>query len=242
MSATAIRSLHPENEQHHDLRGRVMVADHDGFARLLIQNALQADGGVVTLPAAKDARETLELVRHYHPTVLILDIGLADGGCVPLIGEVLRIAPQTRILTISADQDKTALAALRAGAVGHISKDVDPSELVRLVGLAANGEAIVPRRLVMPLLMLLRASPDVGWRPVHSRLTTREWEIVELLADGSSTERIAERLVVSPTTVYSHVQSVLRKLGVHTRSDAVAAAERLRHQEALRTKILTPIR
>ena len=242
MSATAIRPLHPAYEQHHDRRGRVMVADHDGFARRLIQNALQADGGVVTLPAAKDAREMLELVRHYRPTVLILDIGLADGGCVPLIGEVLRIAPQTRILTISADQDKTALAALRAGAVGHISKDVDPTELVRLVGLAANGEAIVPRRLVMPLLALLRASPDVGWRPVHSRLTTREWEIVELLADGSSTERIAERLVVSPTTVYSHVQSVLRKLGVHSRSDAVAAAERLRHQEALRTKILTPIR
>ena len=53
MSATAIRSLHPENEQHHDRRGRVMVADHDGFARRLIQNALQADGGVLTLPAAK---------------------------------------------------------------------------------------------------------------------------------------------------------------------------------------------
>jgi DNA-binding NarL/FixJ family response regulator len=242
MSATAIRSLHPAYEPHHDGRGRVMVADHDGFARRLIQNALQDDGGVVTLPAAKDAREMLELVRHYRPTVLILDTGLADGGCVQLISEVLLVAPQTRILTVSADQDETALAALRAGAVGHISKDVDPSELVRLVGLAANGEAIVPRRLVMPLLALLRASPEVGWRPVRSRLTTREWEIVELLADGSSTERIAERLVVSPTTVYSHVQSVLRKLGVHSRSDAVAAAERLRHEEALRIKIVTPFR
>jgi DNA-binding NarL/FixJ family response regulator len=174
--------------------------------------------------------------------VLILDTRLADGGCVPLISEVLRIAPQTRILTVSADHHETALAALRAGAVGHINKDIDPNELVRLVSLAANGEAIVPRRLVMPLLTLLRASPDVGWRPVRSRLTTREWEIVELLACGSSTEHIAERLVVSPTTVYSHVQSVLRKLGVHSRSDAVAAAERLRHQEALGTKTLTPLR
>jgi DNA-binding NarL/FixJ family response regulator len=242
MSATAIRSLDPAYEEHHDGRGRVMVADHDGFARRLIQNALQDDGGVVTLPAARDARETLELVRHYRPTVLILDTGLADGGCLQLIGEVLRIAPETRILTVSADEDETALAALRAGAVGHISKEIDPSELVRLVGLAANGEAIVPRRLVMPLLGLLRATPDAGWRPVHSRLTTREWEIVELLADGSSTERIAERLVVSPTTVYSHVQSVLRKLAVHTRSDAVAAAERLRREEALTTKTLTPLR
>jgi DNA-binding NarL/FixJ family response regulator len=242
MSTAAIRSLHPSYEEHPDGRGRVMVADHDGFARRLIQNALQDVGGVVTLPAARDARDMLELVGHYRPTVLILDTGLADGGCVPLIGEVLRVAPETRILTVSADEDETALAALRAGAVGHVSKDVDPGELVRLVVLAANGEAIVPRRLVMPLLGLLRSSPDVGWRPVRSRLTTREWEIVELLADGSSTEHIAERLVVSPTTVYSHVQSVLRKLAVHTRSDAVAAADRLRQEEALRRKVLTPLR
>jgi len=63
LSATAIRSLDPAYEQHHDGRGRVMVADRDGFARRLIQNALQDAGGVVTLPAARDAREMLELPR-----------------------------------------------------------------------------------------------------------------------------------------------------------------------------------
>ena len=103
-----------------------------------------------------------------------------------------------------------------------------------------DGQALIEFVLVMPLLVLLRASPDVGWRPVRSRLTTREWEIVELLADGSSTERIAERLVVSPTTVYSHVKSVMRKLGVHSRGDAVTAAERLRREETLGDK--TPMR
>jgi DNA-binding NarL/FixJ family response regulator len=94
----------------------------------------------------------------------------------------------------------------------------------------------------MPLLTVLREVPDTGWRPLHSRLTTREWEIVELLAQGVNTQRIAERLVLSPTTVYSHVKSVLRKLGAHSRRDAVAAAKRLRREEALGTKPPNPVR
>jgi len=220
----------------------VLIADPDGLARRMMQNALQAADGVVTLPAARDAREALEYVRYYRPTVLILDTALPVGGCVQLIREVLEAAPETRIVTVSADEEGTALAALRAGAVGHISKDVDPGELARLVGLAADGEAIVPRRMVMPLLGLLRATPDAGWRPVHSRLTTREWEIVDILADGGSTERIADRLGVSPATVYSHVKSVLRKLDVHSRREAITAAERLRHEEASGTQTPTSLR
>jgi DNA-binding NarL/FixJ family response regulator len=185
---------------------------------------------------AADAREVLELVRHYQPTVLILDTALLAGGCVELIGEVLLVAPETRIVTVSANQDDTALSALRAGAVGHISKDIAPAHLGRLIVLAAEGEAIVPRRLIMPLLGVLHATPDAGWRPTHSRLTTREWEIVELLDQDTTTEQIAEALVVSPATVYSHVKSVMRKLGVHSRCDAVTAAGRLRREETLGDK------
>ena len=158
---------------------------------------------------------------------------LPPNGGLELIAKVLQIAPETRILTVSVDDQQAAIAALRAGAVGHISKDIDPDELARLVVRAAEGEAIVPQRIIMPLLELVREVPDAGWRPLHSRLTTREWEIVELLAEGATTQRIAEHLVLSPTTVYSHVKSVLRKLGVHSRSDAVAAAECLRREEAL---------
>lgn len=67
---------------------------------------------------------------------------------------------------------------------------------------------------------------------MRSALITREWQIVELLGDGASTEQITERLVLSPTTVYSHIYRLLHKLGVHSRRDAVAAARRLRQTEA----------
>ena len=154
---------------------------------------------------------------------------------------MLAAAPATRVLTVSVD-DQEAIAGLRAGAIGHVRKDIDPDELARLVVRAADGEAIVPQRLLMALLELLREIPETGWRPLHSRLTTREWEIIELIGKGATTQQIAERLVLSPTTVYSHVKSAMRKLGVHSRRDAVAAAERLRREEASGTNPPSPIR
>ncbi len=220
-------------------RLRVLIADHDGLARRMMCTALHEVDRVAMVLTAGDSREALELARYYRPTVLIVDTGLPPHGGLELIGAVLLVLPETRVLTVSADDEQAALAALRAGAAGHIGKDVDPDRFARLVVRAADGEAIVPQRLIMPLLELLREVPDAGWRPLHSRLTTREWEIVELLADDASTQRIAECLVLSPTTVYSHVKSVLRKLGVHSRRDAVAAAERLRREEALGKTALT---
>jgi DNA-binding NarL/FixJ family response regulator len=201
---------------------------------------LEADRIQVVL-LADTAREALELARYYRPAVTIIDTALASNGGVELIGRLRAAAPATRVLMVSVD-DQQAIAGLRAGAVGHIRKDVDPDELARLVLRAAAGEAVVPQRLLMPLLELLHETPARGWRPLHSRLTTREWEIIELIGEGATTQRIAERLVLSPTTVYSHVKSVLRKLGVHSRRDAVAAAERLRREEASGTNLLNPIR
>jgi DNA-binding NarL/FixJ family response regulator len=216
---------------------RVVIADHDGLARSMIRAALGAADGIATVATTGDGREALELLRYYRPTVLILDTGLLSNGPTELIGRILSSSPETRVVTISVDDDRTALAALRAGAIGHLSKDIDPKKLGSLVARAAAGEVLVPRRLVLPLLELARELPETGWRPLHSRLTTREWEIIELISDGASTQDIADRLVLSPTTVYSHVKSLLRKLGVHSRREAVVAARRLRREEAWGEKL-----
>jgi DNA-binding NarL/FixJ family response regulator len=211
-------------------RVRVLVADGDGLARRMMSDTLRQANRLVVLAAARDKRETVELACHYRPDVLVMDTALAPRAGAELIGRIREASPETRILMVS-DSDEDALAALRAGAVGHASKDLDPDDLAGLVLRAAAGEAIVSRRLVMPLLRLVQAAPDAGWRPLRSRLTTREWEVVELLATGASTQCIADKLVLSATTVYSHIKSVLRKLGVHTRDEAVTAAQRLREEE-----------
>ena len=212
-------------------RVRVLVADGDGLARRLLRDELSQTDGIVVVAAAPEARETLELTRHYRPEVLVLDTALPPWGCEEVISQASKLSPRTRILTMSSGDDQAALDALKAGALGHISKDLDPEMLTSLVLRAAAGEAIVPRRLVTPLLNLVHAVPDAGWRPLRSRLTTREWVIVELLATGASTQHIADSLVLSATTVYSHIKSVLRKLGVHSRHEAIAAAQRLREVE-----------
>ena len=220
---------------------RVLIADPDGLARSAMRTALVEPGRVAVVLLADNAREALELARYYRPAVTIIDTALPPEGGVKLISRVRAAAPATRVLMVSVD-DHDAIAGLRAGATGHVRKDIDPDELARLILRAADGEAIVPQRLLMPLLELLREIPETGWRPLHSRLTTREWEIVELLGEGATTQLIAERLVLSPTTVYSHVKSVLRKLGVHSRREAVAAAQRLRREEASGTNPPRPIR
>jgi DNA-binding NarL/FixJ family response regulator len=223
-------------------RLRVLLADDDGLARCMIRTVVGGDDRIAIVLTAADRRQALELARYYHPDVIIVDTALPPSGCVQLIGEVLRHAPDTRILTLAVNDHQTAIAALRAGAVGHIDKDTDPDTLARLVIRAGDGEAIVPQALIMPMLEKLREVPDAGWRPLRSRLTTREWEILDLLAQNASTQAIAEQLVLSPTTIYSHVKSVLRKLGVHTRRDAIIAAQNLRREEVLGIKAPIPER
>jgi two-component system, NarL family, response regulator LiaR len=214
-------------------RVRVLIADHDALARRMMQDVLQEVAGLVVIGGARDGREAMELARHYRPDVLLVEIALPPAGAVEVIRQVAPIL-HTRIVTVSAatDVDETVLAALQAGATGHIDKDVEPDEFVRLVILGSRGEAIVPGRVMRRVLALWREIPAGGWRPLRSALTTREWQIVDLLGEGASTEAIAERLVLSPTTVYSHIYRVLHKLGVHSRWEAVAAAQRLRQQEA----------
>src|SRR6201996_8163853 len=178
-------------------RVRVLIADGDGLARRMTRDALHQRCGIVVVAAAHEARETLEVARHYRPDIVLLDTALPPHGCQEVIPRMLRASPDTRIVTLSSGDDRTAIAALRGGAVGHISKDLEPEVLAGLVLRAAAGEAIVPRRLVMPLLSMVHSVPDAGWRPLRSRLTTREWEIVALLAAGASTQHIADSLFLS---------------------------------------------
>jgi two-component system, NarL family, response regulator LiaR len=215
---------------------RVVIADLDGLARSMMQTAMRNAGGIAIIATTGSAREMLELVSYYRPAVLIVETALLRDGGLKLLGSVRAASPATCVLTISVDDDQTALEALRAGAVGHLSKDIDPRKLASLVARAADGEAIVPRRLVRPLLARLPEPPDARWRPLHSRLTTREWEIIALLDEGASNQDIADRLILSAATVKSHVKNVLRKLDVHSRRDAVAAAHQLRRIEAMGDK------
>jgi DNA-binding NarL/FixJ family response regulator len=166
---TASQPISPERsfEELHiarDQRLRVLVADQDGFARRMLQRILQGVGEVAMTTGARDSREALELAHQYRPGMLLLDIALPPAGGVELIREVLPILPRVRIVTVSAavDRDQAVLAALRAGAIGHIDKETAPDQIARLVSLAAGGEVIVPGRLMTRLLPRWRIPPQAA--------------------------------------------------------------------------------
>jgi NarL family two-component system response regulator LiaR len=122
------------------------------------------------------------------------------------------------------------LLGLRAGAAGFLTKDVDINVVPRALLGALEGEAVISRRLGMRLVERLRHAPDgaTGLRPVKSPLTPREWEVIDLLYEGRTTDQIAEILVLSTETVRSHVKHILRKLDARTRAEAVAIAQQMR--------------
>jgi DNA-binding NarL/FixJ family response regulator len=134
------------------------------------------------------------------------------------------------MMVSSADEEELGMLCLRSGAIGYLSKSVDLDALSRATRAAAAGQAVVSRRLTLRLIEVMRHTTRqaAGMRPVRSKLTTREWEVLDLLTRGLATADIAATLFVSNETVRSHIKHILRKLGVHTRQEAVDLAQRLK--------------
>ena len=194
----------------------IVIADADPLARRLIRSVLE-EAGVTVLAEASSGVEAAALVLRLAPDVVLLDCPDA----------VRRIHPHAPVIVLACEEDPdAAVRALAAGASGFLSKDLELDALPRVVAAVAAGEAAVSRRLTRHLVECYREPPQL--RPIKSPLTAREWEIVGLLGPDRSTVEIADTLVISAETVRTHVKSIMRKLGVHSRHDAPEAAERLR--------------
>jgi DNA-binding NarL/FixJ family response regulator len=210
---------------------RVIVVDDDAFARRVVRDALGEHDDIVVTAEAGGGREAIELALHYKPSVVVMDIVMPDVDGITATREITARLPDTQVVVLtSSAEDELSLLALRAGASGVLCKCAGTDALPRVVKAVHAGEAAVSRRLTMRLVESIRRLPDdgTGMRPVHSALTRREWEVLDLLCQSRSTDQIAETLFVSPDTVRSHVKSILRKFGVRSRRDAVAAAAKLR--------------
>jgi two-component system, NarL family, nitrate/nitrite response regulator NarL len=202
--------------------GLVLGDDHslflDAMSAVLIQR-----GHTVTL--ARTVADTIEAVRREQPAVCLIDRHFAGESGIAAIGPMLAVSPRTRVLVLSADPDTEGIqAALQAGAAGYLHKTRGVSALTRAIERVQRGEVVVD--VPKP------AAPREPGRPADARrlaaafLTTRERECLGLLIEGLDTAGIATKLGVSPATVRTHVQSVLIKLGVHSRLEAASLAVR----------------
>lgn len=209
---------------------RVIVVDDDPFARRMIKESLRR-AGVTVVAEAHDGRQAVELALFYQPDVILMDVVMPEMDGISATRAILKERPEQLIVMLtSSDEEEIGFVGLRAGAVGYLSKDLDVDVLPQALEGARSGEAAISRRLSMKLIEQLRRVPDAttGMRPVKSPLTPREWEVVDLLYNGRSTDQIADALVLSTETVRSHIKNLMRKLGATSRAEAVELAHRMR--------------
>lgn len=208
----------------------VVVADGDRLSRVALKDALRARGPFVIAAEATDGVHAVELALHYRPDLLVTESVLPRIDGLEVIRRVAEAAPEVRsVLLTRRDDEKLGLAALRRGASGVISK-ADHAEAISDALFAVHrGEAAIPDSLTVAVIRQLRRVPEPGGglRPVHSTLTDREWEVLDLLLAGADTAEIADRLKLTHDTVISHMKNIMRKLGVRSRAAVLEAAQRL---------------
>jgi two-component system, NarL family, response regulator LiaR len=212
-------------------RIRLILIDPDAISRHAVSDALRSDGRFTVIAQAESTLEGVELALHYRPAVVVIATAVPGMDAVSATERITAGAPGVRVVLLSAARElDVEMSAVRAGASGFVDKGAGIAAIANSLRLVAGGESVISREMTRHLVDRLRRTPVDGYglRPVKSPLTDREWEILDLICAGSSTREMADALFLSTETVNSHVKRILRKLGVHSRGEAVAVAGRLR--------------
>jgi DNA-binding NarL/FixJ family response regulator len=196
----------------------LLVDDHDVLAESLAMLLGQHDD-LEVVGTATTLAQAHQLVAESRPDVVLLDVSLPDGDGIAAIPALLEAHGGVRVVVLTgATSDRVLLSAVEAGAAGFLSKGGGVRRVVETVRAAAADEVALPEDTLERLLPLMREHEQVG----TVRLTDRELEVLQLVAHGLTNAVIAERLVVSLHTVRNHVARISRKLGAHSKLEALS--------------------
>lgn len=205
---------------------RVAIADDQQLVRAGFARLLEAEPGIDLVGEAADGREVVELCRATRPDVVLMDVRMPRVDGITATREITRSTSSRVLVLTTYDLDEYVVAALRAGASGFLLKDCPIDDLLRGIDTVAAGDALLaPRvttRLVAQFLRLRGGVEDAA--PALSRLTPREHEVLVHLGRGRSNSEIARAVHVAETTVKTHVASLLAKLELRDRVQAVIFA------------------
>jgi DNA-binding NarL/FixJ family response regulator len=210
----------------------VLLVDDQSLFREALATLLAVHEGVEVVGEAGDGDEALRKAAELAPDVVLMDLRMPvlDG-----IGATRRLRveqPAVRVIALTTfDDDEDVFAALRAGAVGYLLKDVSSARLVEAVHAAARGESVlqpsVAAKVVARFAQLPDTAPETRPQPLVVPLSERELGVLRLLADGRSNREIAAELFLAEGTVKNHVTNVLAKLGARDRTQAALRAREL---------------
>jgi len=207
---------------------RVLIVDDQALVRSGFRMILEARDDLEVVGEAENGAQAIELARELEPDVVLMDVRMPVLDGVEATRRLLEAGSHARVIILTTfDLDEYVFEALRAGASGFLLKDVQPAQLVEAIRVVASGDALLAPSVTRRLLDRFAAALDASERkppPELDSLTPRELEILRLIAGGLSNAEIARKLVVSETTVKTHVSSVLRKLHLRDRVQAVVLA------------------
>jgi two-component system, NarL family, response regulator LiaR len=203
----------------------VLIADDHAIVREGLRALIETEPGIELVGEACDGLEATRLAHALQPDVLLLDLVMPQQDGLEAIPEIQQRAPQTRILVLTSfAEDDKVFPAIKAGALGYLLKDTTPQRLLQAIRDVYSGESSLHPTIARKLVGELHwpSSPP----PVGEELTSREVQVVSLVAQGLSNQEIADRLVVSERTVRKHVSNILAKLHLANRTHAALYALR----------------
>ena len=199
---------------------RVLVVDDSPTARLALRQALESDEAIQVVGEASNGAEAIRLCAELQPDVVLMDLVMPDVDGVAATHAIRQSHPEVQVIVLTSyDGEEQVHAALQAGAIGYLLKSISVDQLAQAIRAASAGKPTLSPEATQALIHAATRSPA---QP-HS-LTERELEVLALLAEGLTNSQIAERLVISRSTVKSHVSNILSKLDVATRAEAVVLA------------------
>ncbi len=206
---------------------RVLICDDQPLVRAGFRTILGSKRDIEVVGEAENGAEAVALAERRRPDVILMDIRMPVLDGVEATRRLVAAGTPARILVLTTfDLDEYVHAAIRAGASGFLLKDVTPANLLEAIRIVAGGDALlapsVTRRLLERFATTLPTGEDSS--AALAELTSRETEVLRLLAGGMSNAEIASELVVSEATVKTHISSMLRKLGLRDRVQAVIVA------------------
>ncbi|MBA3643033.1 MAG: response regulator transcription factor [Chloroflexota bacterium] len=213
----------------------VIVDDHPIFRRG-IRWSLEHEPDLVVVGEAGDGPSAIQQIEMTSPNVVLIDINMPQMSGLEVTRIVKRRQPQTNVIILTMHEDDEQLFhAIRVGAAAYATKDIEASELIRLIRRVARGEYLINDTVLSRPFVAARvleqfremSQMGIGSEGVFSPLTPREVEILDCVAQGNSNKEIARILSISDQTVKNHITSILRKLAVNDRTQAVIFA--LRH-------------
>ncbi len=216
-------------------RIRILIVDDHALFRVGISNILSREREVEVVGEAADGRSAVEMVSMVNPSIVLMDLSLPAPGGLDTTQRIRREFPAIAVIVMAQDEDEESLfASIKAGAAAFVIKDISPEDLIHVIRRVSQGEFLINDKVFSKPAVASRVLKEFRElavygqeaQPIFAPLSPREVEILDNIAQGMTNKQVAYALSISEQTVKNHMSSILRKLAVNDRTQAVVYAMR----------------